>query len=209
MTESRLSPLVLQKLLFCVLTAVHGAYTTVSVPAVTGHVSLLPLPARWSLLRRAGIPYDTFSLYSLHLSSNLSLSCPDMEKCWFFFQDICSVQNASKDITTAQKSEVSYHFEVSIIEVLWAGGEIFANWKDFAEELSYGWRTEKSNACLGLKLFFLGLGWCLKVPAKFWVSDPGIETVSKSHMPTFRCSICRMTLNSMFAVFRHSTKACG
>ena len=41
-----------------------------------------------------------------------------------FFQDSCNA-SASKGIATAQKTEVSWHFKIGIIDVLWAGEEIY------------------------------------------------------------------------------------
>lgn len=37
---------------------------------------------------------------------------------------------------------------------------------------------QKDNVKLGLVLFFLVLGWCLKIPTKFWILDPATESTA-------------------------------
>lgn len=71
-----------------VLPAAPSVSTRVSVPAVNGSVSLLPPPARWSLLGKTGeslcdsvMPFPCiFYIWA----AILSLFYPDMEKCLFF-----------------------------------------------------------------------------------------------------------------------------
>lgn len=83
MTESRLSSCVLQNLCFCVTSCSRCIHKGECASCEWIRVS----PATTCQVKFVGeteIPCDAFSLCFLHLSSNLSLFYPDMEKCLFF-----------------------------------------------------------------------------------------------------------------------------